>query len=303
MIRELHRPLLFFLVLILILTSCDKFDGDQEIPSYISIDTIGFTTDFSSEGTEKQRIVDAWLYVDDQLIGGFEMPFNIPVLDEGPVKVEIRPGIILNGISATRAPYPYFEPIVFEDFILEVDEIATISGIETVYRGNTEFVWREEFEDEALAIVVGPNGDAEIERTSPANSPSAFLDENSEYSGVVSLSSENPVMVLQSDDGNNSGFELRQGNFIFLELHYKSDVPITIGMFINQQNQFIEKRQFVGLNPTDEWKKVYINFTPIVNEEVAAIDFRVFFESFASIEQQVSRVYLDNIKLLSRQNL
>ncbi len=304
MIRMLHKPLFYFLVFVfVILVSCDKFDGEQEVPSYISIDTIGFSSIYSDEGTDKQRITDAWVYVNDQLVGGFEMPFTAPVLNRGEVKLEIRPGIILNGISETRAPYPYFAPIIINDFSLEQGEVAGINDLNTVYRDNTEFVWREEFEDEAFAIVKGPEGEVDIARTSPPGSPEAFTDENSEYSGVAVLGSDNSRMVLQSDDGNDGGFELRKGNFIFLELHYKTEVPLITGLFINQQNQFIQKRPFVGLNPTDEWKKVYINFTPLVNEEVGAVDFRFYFEANASEGQAGSKIYLDNIKLLSRQNL
>lgn len=302
MIGTLKRHTLFILVSILIiLTSCDKFDGEQEVPAYISIDTIGFSSEFGTEGTAAQKIVDGWLYVDDQLIGGFELPFTVPVLDNGPARVEIRPGIILNGISATRAPYPYFNPIIFNNLELVPGEITVLQYPGTSYRDNTVFLWREEFEDDALAIMKGPDSDTGVVRTSPANDPEAFLDEFSEYSGVVYLTSQKPRMVLQSDDGNNSGFQLRRGDFIFLELHYRSDVPIITGMFINQQSQYIEKRPYIGLNPTDEWKKVYINFTPLVNESVGGVDYRVYLEAFVS--GTGAKVYLDNIKLLSRENL
>jgi len=198
---------------------------------------------------------------------------------------------------------PYIETLHRFATEREAHVVAGINDLSTVYRDNTEFVWREEFEDEAFAIVKGPEGEVDIARTSPPDSPEAFTDENSEYSGVAVLGSDNSRMVLQSDDGNDGGFELRKGNFIFLELHYRTDVPLITGLFINQQNQFIQKRPFVGLNPTDEWKKVYINFTPLVNEEVGAVDFRVYFEANASEGQAGSEIYLDNIKLLSRQNL
>ena len=87
---------------------CDKFEGDQTIPSYLKIDSLGFITDNDLQGTNNQKFADAWIYVDDDIIGGFEMPFTIPVLSEGMHKLEISPGIILNGISDTRAPYPCY---------------------------------------------------------------------------------------------------------------------------------------------------------------------------------------------------
>jgi hypothetical protein len=302
-LKPSHSFLFPVLFTLLLLSSCDKFDGDQVIPSYISIDTVFVTTDYPDEGTDNHRVVDAWLYVDDQLIGGFELPATVPVLTEGMSKVEIRPGIILNGISSTRAPYPNFEPAVIQDVVLVPDSVITIPPIETVYQQNVEFVWMEDFEDASLALKPASQSDTIVGRTDPAGNPVAFLDENSDYSGMVTIDRDRPYMLLQSDDGNNAGFDLRQGNFIFLEVHFKSETNLIVGMLITEQSQTIKQRPYIGLNATDEWRKVYLNFTPLVNEETGAISFKVYFEAYHSGDQSSSKIYFDNIKLLSRRNL
>ncbi len=292
----------FVLLLIFLIYACDKFEGDQTIPSYIEIDTIGFSSDNAIEGTDAQNILDVWVYVNDQLIGGFEMPTRIPVLAQGASKIEIRPGIKLNGISATRAPYPYFIPLIFEDHMLIPDSVISITGT-SHYRSNTEFIWMEDFEDASLAIVEYSGSDTGIYRTMPPNLEGAFLDEYSEHSGIVYLDSERPYVLLLSDDGNGEGFPLRQGDFIFLELHYKTNFPLITGMIIKHQDGSVEKRYLIGVNPTDIWKKVYVNFSPMVNESAGAINFKVFFEAKKESEEQAGKIWLDNIKLLSRQNL
>jgi hypothetical protein len=241
--------------------------------------------------------------VDDQLIGGFEMPATVPILALGPSKIELRPGVILNGISSTRAPYPYFEPIIYEDRQLTPDSIVNLHNIQTAYRDNTDFIWMEDFEDAALAIKPFSQSDTGIYRTDPAAHPDAFTQGGSEYSGVVYLDGERPWMLLKSNDGNDSGFPLGQGDFIFLELHFKSDIDMVVGMLIEQFDGTLKQRPYIGLNATDEWKKFYLNFTPLVNEEVGAREFTVYFESYHDDTQSTSRVFLDNIKLLSRQNL
>ncbi|NTV84545.1 MAG: hypothetical protein HGA23_09650, partial [Bacteroidales bacterium] len=77
-------PWLFgVLPVILMISGCDKFEGGQTVPSYLKIDSIGFVTDNDLQGTNSQKITDVWVYVDDDLIGGFEMPATIPVLAEG----------------------------------------------------------------------------------------------------------------------------------------------------------------------------------------------------------------------------
>lgn len=292
-----------FTALLISLYSCDKFEGDQEIPAYVSIDSLFVTTDFADEGTAAQFIPDVWLFADDQLIGGFERPVRVPVLMNGLVKLEIRPGIILNGIADTRAPYPHFKPIVYESVNLSPDSITLLPPLEVEYQQNVEFIWMESFEDASLAIEAASQSDTGIYRTEPSGNPEAFLDAHSNYSGVVTLDPDRPYMLIQSDDGNNSGFDLRQGNFIFLELQYRTDIDFLVGMFITDQSLVVKQRPYIGFNSTNEWKKVYVNFTPLVNEEVGAIDFRVYLEAVHSGATGQAKLYFDNIKLLSRRNL
>ena len=92
------RLLIYILttLLALNLTSCQKFEGDQTIPAYVRIDTVLFTADYVTQGSSTHKITDAWVYVDDQLIGVYELPSTFPVLASGKHKLEIRVGIKLN---------------------------------------------------------------------------------------------------------------------------------------------------------------------------------------------------------------
>ncbi len=127
-----------FALAVIFLAGCDKFEGDQTVPSYLKIDSLDFFTEPDMQGTSNQKIVDAWVYVDDDLVGGFEMPAIIPVLVEGNHKLEIRPGIVLNGISDTRAPNPVFQPIIYEDFNFFPDSVVAVSGTSS-YLSNARF--------------------------------------------------------------------------------------------------------------------------------------------------------------------
>ena len=61
-------PAFSVVFLIIIFTSCDKFQGDQTVPAYLSIDSISFVTDNDLQGTDNQKIADVWVYVDDEII-------------------------------------------------------------------------------------------------------------------------------------------------------------------------------------------------------------------------------------------
>jgi len=284
------------------LTACDKFEGDQTIPSYIRIDSLGFFSENDIEGTNKQKIVDAWIYVDDDLIGGFEMPAMVPVLKEGTHKLELRPGIILNGISDTRAPYPCIKPITIENFTLYPDSAVNAYGTAS-YWENAEFVWLEDFEDPSLAIHESANSDTLIYRTEPANAEGAFLDEYSSYSGISYLDNTRDYVQLVSDDGNGEGYVFDRGDFIFLELHYKNNVPFVVGLYITLTDNTVEERSFLIVSPSEEWNKIYVNFTPIVNETIDAKNFKIYLEAYHSAGFESSYIMLDNLKLVTRPNL
>jgi len=290
----------FFVALaILFLPGCDKFEGNQTIPSYLKIDSLGFVTDDDLQGTNNQKIVDVWVYVDDDLIGGFEMPATIPVLVEGKHKLEIRPGIVLNGISDTRTPYPCIEPIAFNEFNFIVDSIVRAFGT-TSYLSNAEFVWMENFEDASLAIHKSINSDTAIIRTQPANAPGAFIDDFSQYSGVCYLDTTRYYLQVVSDNGSGEGFVFDRGDYIFLELNYRNDVPIVVGVYITLLDNTVEERPFLILNTTDDWNKIYVNFTPIVNETADAVSYTVYLEAQLAENTESAFIMLDNIKLVTR---
>jgi hypothetical protein len=299
--RTLNCQQTWWLVVVLavvFLAGCDKFEGDQTVPSYLRIDTLGFFTDNDIQGTRNQKIVDAWVYVDDDLIGGFEMPATIPVLAEGKHKLEIRPGILLNGISDTRTPYPCIEPIIIDVFDFIPDSIVSAIGT-TSYYSNAEFVWMEDFEDASLAIHESANSDTGIVRTQTG----AFTDDYSEHSGISYVDTNRPYVQLVSDDGNGAGFVFDRGDFIFLELNYRNNIPIVVGVYIKLMDNTIEERPFLIVNPSDDWNKIYVNFTPMVNETIDAVSYTVYFEARKTEDAGSAFIMLDNIKLVTRPNL
>lgn len=295
--------ILFFFISILIFSfyRCDKFEGNQTVPAYISIDSVGFTTDYNTQGTASNKFVDAWVYIDDQLVGGFEVPTVFPVLYEGQHRLEIIPGIKLNGISETRAPYPCLEPFLMQGINLFIDSIVHVRP-ETVYRSNVVFIWMEDFEDPSLSIFCHPESDTNMTRT-PPDAPGAFLDQYSAYSGITNLDTVRNYIYLQSDDDNGEGFALDRGDYIFLEINIKSEIPVAVGMLIKRSSLGIEKRPFIFLNKSEDWNKIYVNFTPMVNETTDAINYRVFFEAELPSGNDHAVIMFDNIKLLSRPNL
>ena len=76
-----------YLLIVLILSSCQKEDT-VDIPTYLKIDNIVL-----DEGNTTSIITDAWVYVNDQLQGVYELPAKFPVLEEDIQTVRIKAGI------------------------------------------------------------------------------------------------------------------------------------------------------------------------------------------------------------------
>ena len=134
----LSLHILFFSFFLLVQTSCEKFSGDQTIPAYISIDSIYLQTDYSLEGSNSQNITDAWVYVDDYLIGTFQLPARFPVLRQGTHTLSVIPGIKKNGIASTRITYPFYSTIT-QSVNLVPDSTINVGVMKTTYGSTTKF--------------------------------------------------------------------------------------------------------------------------------------------------------------------
>ncbi len=292
-----HAAIVFILVAaVSLLTSCYKFEGDQTVPSYISIDSVYLSTYYPEQGTNSHAIKDAWIYVDDVLLGAYELPATLPALYNGEQTLVIKPGIKVNGISSTRAPYPFYRPITYDDFTFIPDSVLKISRPNTTYYDNLNFLWMEDFENPGLTITETSASDTNIVRTQPENNPEAFLTENSSYSGVIHLTSD---ARRYSSSSLNSFPIPKQGSPTLLEINFKTDNYINVGIIIQEYSNYI-KIPLVILNHSEEWNKIYINLGPNLSLHPQATDFKVFFETSLENTLSSASIYLDNIKLINR---
>lgn len=282
------RYYLFF-TFILFLTSCDFFDPEEKIPAYIHIESIEFSTEGHSEyGSSSSNITDAWVYVDDQLVGAFELPATFPVLMEGAHTVKVKPGIKLNGIAESRAINPFYS-VYTTTVNLIPDSTITLAPISNYY-DEVFFPWKEDFEEGGVSLEKTGRSDTTINKT-PANDPKVF---EGTYSGIINLDATHDFFECKT----SSSYVLpKTGSPVFLEMNYKNNVEFSVGIFANSTGTSIQHDLLV-LNPTDTWKKIYINLTGRVSEETSANNFQIFFGCQKPDNVANGEILLDNIKLL-----
>jgi len=262
---------------------------EATVPSYLTIDTITLSTDYPRQGTASHKITDAWVYVDDEPAGVYELPARIPLLFEGSHKITISPGIKLNGIAGTRAPYPFYN-----DYIKQINLVkdSTIKlNPTTTYKSSTVFAWLEDFEQNSVSIRKTSRSDTSFIRYTGPRPDSVF---EGNYSGYGFL--QDTMDLFEVASLNSYVFSSTVSD-VFLELNYKTNTSFTIGLFVNTGTTQ-EQKQVIIVNPTEVWKKIYVNFTPTVSNSFGADDYKVFFGFVKSASDPKAKIYLDNIKLV-----
>ncbi len=265
--------------------SCEK---PATIPSYVKIESIELDTELG-EGTDSHKITEAWITVNGNPKGAYELPAEFPILEEGEVDLIVKPGIRLNGISTTRLPYPLFTERTYNLNLYPDSSIELSPRVK--YTDATVFEWMEPFEDPGFSLEASNKSDTTFTLISDPNhvfegnnSVAFFMDEDhSFFEGISTEAFELPTV------GDRR---------IFLEMNYKCDHPFTVGIFANEP-QSVSQESILLLNEKEEWNKIYINLGPNVFFHPNALNFKIFFGAVLT-ESDSAAIYLDNIKLVYR---
>lgn len=284
-----YRFFLYLLSGLAIITigACNLYNPPEQIPAYIHIEKIDLTTEPVTEGSNSSKITDAWVYVDDQLIGCFELPCTFPVLFEGDHQVMVRAGIKVNGIAASRAPYPFFDS--YRQLTnLQPGTTATLSPSVT-YVSSANFEFMENFEGSGIVIDSSAGTDTLMQRLYLPD-PNVF---EGTSSGVAWLDNTNTFFECVS----SQMFTLpKGGKDIFLEFNYKSNHEFVVGVIA--QPPYYLKTSSITYNPSSSWNKTYLYLTTAVSGSPGATQFKVFFGMQNSAGLDSVALMLDNIKLI-----
>jgi hypothetical protein len=284
---------LFYLAcLIAVISGCDIFDKDEQIPSWILINESSLISDVATEGEPTSDIVDATVFANDFFVGTFELPAAVPILEEGPTRITVAGGIRNNGLSSNRVIYPFYEP--WEEVVdlkpAEKIAIGTDTALTYEYFPNINFLV-EGFEESLDNILDDrPDNNAQYSRIEgdPENIRSGT------GSLEVILTPETGIFEVETATpiGN-----ITPGNPIYLEIDFKGNHPLEVGV-IGVSSQGEQKTFAAGLNPQEEWTKVYIELTNEVGSLAGSFAFKIYFESRLQGLTTEKKLYLDNIKVV-----
>lgn len=291
------KALFLGLGILLFLGSCDK--EVESIPSYLYISNFTFSTNYSLHGYPSAQIEDVTVIVNNREYGTFTLPVLVPIDAEGDADVILIPGIRVNGTLENRQTYDMYVPYETEVNLTrkEVDSIQPA----TTYKTNVKLVWIEDFEDQALNLVRSvndfSNDTIEIIDSSAVNSfrPAGL---NSMYTGYIDMGTTDSVEIFEYVTINS--WNVPNGdNDVFLEVDYKTNKQVQFGIYADK-NTVEEQIGVYVVNPTEEWKKIYIN----LKTETGFLDnsdrIKIFIGVFNKLGDPVDapKIYLDNLKVV-----
>ncbi len=259
-------------------------DQKADIPTYIKIDDISLNITSIDQGTSGDAITDAYVYINDNLIGIYELPAEFPLLQEGKVKVSVRAGIKQNGISNSRLVYPFYT--VFDQNVnLIPGQTITLNPV-VEYKSNTIFsTFSEDFET-GINFVVNTNSDTIFSRI---NDPDTAFEG---YCGAVFLKGLNNAFEAYTPTLPNLTVPFITP--VYLELNFKGNILINVGTYYNNK---LDKIPYVVLPVKNDWTKIYINIGELMQIYRSSNEFNIFF-GFGNGKNDKAQFYIDNVKLI-----
>ncbi len=286
MLRPNKTALAIILLSSLGFSSCELINPPEPIPAYIRIDTVKVRITDIDHGSSSHGINNIWVSVGGENLGVFELPFNVPTFSTGFQTLSLLPGVKLNGISASRYAYPFFEPYLF-DIELQAGKIHLVEPA-TTYKNACKFVWMENFEDAGVAFSfpdysnVRLTGQNEVVR-------------EGRYSGIIPLTKVNKFFEGISRDQWDMP---PKSSPVILEFDYQNTNSFEVGMYIIEDGAAVWNSLMV-IKPSSYWKRIYVDLGTILHYNNNAEEFKAGFRAeFEDPDSLPTNIYLDNLKLI-----
>lgn len=282
MLRQVLRLITTIVFTTLFIFSCDVINPEEPIPSYIEIPSFDISHDKTEIG-----IQDAWVYVNGNFVGVFELPAHFPVIASGDCELLIAPGIKVNGTNETRSEYPFYERYATSKTLIPSESIIInpVAG----YRDWANIAFSENFENTINFSTLDTNNigfSTDINHTIQGSKCGYVEISDTAAFRVQSSSIEMPY--IRGDRG------------MFLELNYQTESPILIGFKAYNGETLLSNNieYMIQLFEKDEWTKLYIDLYNPMLSYLSADSFKIIFDNNGLSKNQGTAFYIDDIKIV-----
>jgi hypothetical protein len=279
-----YKTLCALMLIILLFPRCDD---KGSVPGYLVIDKI------EVQGENNIGICDAKVYINDYLIGTYELPAKVPIIAEGETEVTIAAGIKVNGLSGVRTAYPFYKLFqITRDF--EPTESITLSPTVS-YQSWADFKYRENFEgDEVLLTTDDVDADTgyvitNIDKFSGSNSLVFYVDTTRPY---FEVKLDPKVSFTRPSLENTTG--------TFLELNYRGTEYLLVGLYVLYMGS-IENVDIVYVTPSKNWKKIYVDIGSYISRYTEGTTYSVYLSSTVTTDSISTYGFIDDIRLVQKE--
>jgi hypothetical protein len=286
--------LMFFCLLLVLVSSCDIINPQEEVPGFLLVSPFQLTTT-PAQGSSSSKITEVWVSVDGEFLGAFPLPARIPVLGSGERRISLQAGIKDNGISSSPDIFPFYT-ITNTTLNLQPNQTYTIQpGI--TYLPETRFALIENFEGPQHVFselrVGGPNQAMQKSTVAPFEGTA---------SGLITLDSTHTIAEIATRPIFRNLNE--RSPFVYLEMDYKSEVPVLVGLVGYGPNTPLTGRTLyeAGFLPKENWNKIYFNLSQSIFAS-GLNDFQVVVQAAIPVQngtltRNTARIWIDNVKLV-----
>ncbi len=275
-----------FVFLTIWMSSCEFFESSDIEPAYIRVEQVDQTV-LPGQGANSHDIRDVWAYSNNELLGIFTPPVDIPVIvDQAETEILLFAGIRNNGITLNPVAYAMLQRYE-ETLALNPSDTVVVNPV-FEYRDDILFEYVEDFE--------GIHGLGDELDTIETNGLEVTSEEAFEgtKSGKLYVDVSSPTnQVASTFDYSTS---ILDGRSVYIELDYKNDALLFVGIVALVQGQTV-KNYKLALQPKDDWNKIYVDITDEVN--IAGVsDYKLAFGIELPNGETEATAYLDNVKLV-----
>ncbi len=276
---------IFFAAMALQFSSCKQ---EAPAPSYIKIEEFKLSTNYINEGSSSAKVSDAWIYVNDQLIGAYELPCEIPVSTSGSSKISVVAGIKNTGQVANRQEYPFYK--WFDTTVVLNGGSRTILP-QISYIDSLNFLWNFDFEGNSIPLTMDENSDTSMYLV---KSTADVLEGNG--MGEVKVDQQHPLAFLKSNLNLNIPAAVKA---TFLEMNYACNTETEIGVITYVSNSKIIL-PIVTLKSTDlKWNKIYIDLSNTLGTYALQGKFEIYCQ-IHQLSNDILTLRFDNFKIISQ---
>ncbi len=270
-----------------IIQSCDIFRNDDLNPVFLDITDINLVTE-PGEGANTHNIRDAWIIANGQDVGVFELPVRVPLLEPQPIDVRVFAGIRRDGQQNFPIEYPFFD---VEAFTIEDPPGSVVSkAIDIKYRSTTKFEMIADFD---INNPFNQNAD-DFDGSYMDVGADDLIDGNN--AGVIYVDQDNPVCEVST--GIPFTAEGIIGQKPYLELDYRGNAPIAIGVKKFLLGNLFQTEYIIILKESEEWNHLYLSLEEFLSEPDIE-EYRIVLNvDIEGLDVEEAYCYVDNVKLL-----